>query len=144
MTVAAITAVMGGRKVFKGLQAERADLTELTREGLPVAAFLELSERLGVDKKRLAAILGISERTLSRRLASDQRLTRDESDRTMRLARIFAKAEDTFGRPEKAARWMQTPNLALGDEVPLELLDTDAGARTVEEVLYRIDYGMFS
>lgn len=144
MTVAAITAVMGGHKVFKRSQIERIDLTQITREGVPVAAFVELAEALGVEKKRLASVLGISERTLSRRLASDDRLTVDESDRTIRLARVVSHAVSTLGTIEKASHWLQTPNRALGGEVPLELLDTDSGVRDVETVLGRIEYGLYS
>jgi putative toxin-antitoxin system antitoxin component (TIGR02293 family) len=71
-------------------------------------------------------------------------LSPEESDRTMRLARVMAHAEETFGDTERAGHWLQTKNLALGGEVPLDLLDTDAGSKEVEAILYRIDYGMFS
>lgn len=144
MTALAIAAVLGGKKTLKKDVKTETGLHLITREGLPVATLSQLAEKLGVERKRLAKVVGISDRTLSRRLASNSRLSAEESDRTMRLARVFAKAEDTFGTTEKAARWMQHPILALGDEVPLDLMDTDSGARAVEAVLYRIDYGVYS
>jgi putative toxin-antitoxin system antitoxin component (TIGR02293 family) len=144
MTVAAIAEVLGGRKTLKRKVENDTDLRVVTRDGLPVGTLAALAAKLGVERSRLARVVGISERTLSRRIANEARLSAEESDRMMRLARVFAKAEDTFGNSDSAGRWLQTKNLSLGDEVPLDLLDTDAGTKEVESVLYRIDYGMFS
>jgi putative toxin-antitoxin system antitoxin component (TIGR02293 family) len=144
MTVAAITDVLGGAKVFKRKVGFDADLHLMTREGLPVKALPALAGEMSIELKALAKVVGISDRTLSRRMASDSRLTAEESDRTMRVARVFAKTKDTFGTAEKASRWLQSPNRALGGDVPLELLDTDAGAQSVQTILLRIDYGVYS
>ena len=144
MTVAAITAVLGGSKVLKRKVTYDDDLRTITREGLPVKALPALAEELQVDQRILAKVVGISDRTLSRRLASGSRLSAEESDRTMRVARVFALTKDTLGTSEKAARWLQKRNLALGGQVPFELLDTDSGAREVETILNRIEYGLYS
>jgi uncharacterized protein (DUF2384 family) len=48
------------------------------------------------------------------------------------------------GSIDKARGWLKTPNRALGCEMPLDLLDTVIGARQLEEVLLRINYGIFS
>jgi putative toxin-antitoxin system antitoxin component (TIGR02293 family) len=45
---------------------------------------------------------------------------------------------------EKASRWLQTPNRALEGELPFNLLDTDAGVQSVETVLGRIAFGVYS
>jgi putative toxin-antitoxin system antitoxin component (TIGR02293 family) len=144
MTAAAITAVLGGQKVFKNDADLDTDLHTMTRQGLPVKALPALAQELAVDLKVLAKVVGISERTLSRRLASGARLTSEESDRTMRVARVFAMTTDTLGSSEKASRWLQKRNIALGGEVPLQLLDTDAGRHDVETILHRIEYGIYS
>jgi putative toxin-antitoxin system antitoxin component (TIGR02293 family) len=144
MTAAAITAILGGQKVFKKDADLDTDLRTMTREGLPVKALPALAQELSVDLKVLAKVVGISGRTLSRRLASGARLSADESDRTMRVARVFAKTKDTFGTAEKASRWLRSSNRALGGDVPLEVLDTDAGAQAVQTILLRIDYGVYS
>ena len=82
-------------------------------------------------------------RTLARRKVS-QTLRPDESDRLYRVARVAARAADVLGSSEKAERWLKKPNPALGDEVPLRILDTDIGAQQVEAVLGRIEHGVFS
>lgn len=144
MTVAAIAEVLGGRKTLKRKVESDTDLRVATRSGLPVGTLPVLAEKLGVERRRLARVVGISDRTLSRRLASEARLSPEESDRTMRLARVMAHAIDVFGDGKRAAHWMNSPNIVMQGETPLSLLDTDAGAQWVDTILGRIDYGIFS
>lgn len=144
MTAAAISDVLGGEKMLKRKVESDFDLRNLTREGLPVGTLPVLAEGLAVERKTLAKVVGISDRTLSRRLASHSRLSAEESDRTMRVARIVAKAVDTFGDTGKASRWLQRPNMVLDGSSPLSLLDTDAGVREVETILGRIEWGIYS
>ena len=136
--------MLGGQKTLRRKVISDADLRLLTRDGLPVGALPALAEELAVERKTLAKVVGISDRTLSRRLASSARLSAEESDRTVRLARVVALAAETLGTSRKASLWLQTPNRALEGQTPLELLDTDGGVRSVETVLGRIAYGMYS
>jgi putative toxin-antitoxin system antitoxin component (TIGR02293 family) len=92
----------------------------------------------------LSRKLGIPQRTLTRRLSEGSLLTSAESDRTVRMARLYAHAVEMLGDQEKATEWLRTPNRALGGERPLDQLDTDTGARMVEDVLGRIAYGVYS
>jgi putative toxin-antitoxin system antitoxin component (TIGR02293 family) len=64
-----------------------------------------------------------------------------ESDRIYRLARIVALAKYYIGDAESARRWLKRANRALAGATPLESMDTELGARTVEDVLGRIAYG---
>ncbi|HEY4357008.1 MAG TPA: antitoxin Xre/MbcA/ParS toxin-binding domain-containing protein [Acidobacteriaceae bacterium] len=144
MTAAAIAMVLGGRKTLRRSVDSDADLRVLTREGLPVSTLPVLAAGLDIERKTLAKVVGISNRTLSRRLAGKTRLSAEESDRTMRLARIMAQATETFESGEKAALWLKTPNRVMDGQTPLELLDTDAGVRWVETILGRIAWGVYS
>jgi putative toxin-antitoxin system antitoxin component (TIGR02293 family) len=45
---------------------------------------------------------------------------------------------------EKFQHWLSTPVLALGNMIPNELLDSIEGLKQVENVLYRIEYGVYS
>ena len=91
----------------------------------------------------LAPILNLSPRTLARR-KKERRFRSDESDRIFRLGRVAALAEETLGDRSKAGLWLRTRNAALGGEAPLSHLDTDLGARQVEDVLLRIAHGVVS
>jgi putative toxin-antitoxin system antitoxin component (TIGR02293 family) len=144
MTAKAIAEVLGGRKVLGRTVRKPDDLAELVRKGLPATSFRVLAERLEIANSVLSEKLGIPQRTLTRRLSLRTRLTSAESDRMVRLARVFATAVELIGGEEKAAEWLQTPNRALGGGRPLDELDTDVGAREVEDLLGRIAYGVYS
>ncbi len=122
---------------------ERAGLIDAIREGLPWAVFEQLCERLGVSQQRLAEVLLIPARTLTRRRKSGS-FHVDESDRIIRVARVYAHALNVFESPERAAGWLQRNNTVLDGAAPLSLLDTGPGARLVDELLGRIEHGVFS
>lgn len=144
MTSIAIAEILGGRKVLGRSIRSFAELAELIRVGLPAGSLLALGARLDLKNATLSEKLGIPQRTLTRRLSQHSRLTAAESDRTVRLARVYATAVDRIGNAGKAAQWLQTPNRALGGEAPLDQLDTDLGAKEVENILGRIAYGVYS
>lgn len=144
METQAIADVLGGRKVLGRAVKKSHDLAELVREGLPATSVTALADRLRVGHSVLSRKLGIPQRTLTRRLSHRSRLTAAESDRTVRLARVYASAVEMIGDQEKAVEWLRTPNRALGGERPFDQLDTDLGAREVEDVLGRIAYGVYS
>lgn len=120
-----------------------ADLRDAVRKGLPFSAFEAVSKHLEVSPQHITTVLGIPPRTVARRKAA-RYLTPQESDRLYRLARAISQTVETLGTIDKARVWLKTPNRALGGEMPLDLLDTDIGARQVEEVLLRLNYGIFS
>lgn len=83
-------------------------------------------------------------RTLARRKEKNERLSVVETDRVLRMRRVVLEAERVFGDPAKAHRWLREPSRALNKAVPIELLETEEGARIVENELGVIDYGMFA
>ena len=136
--------VLGGELILGRPMNKRGALAELIREGLPVKALFLLAERLDLRQAEISEKIGIPQRTLTRRLTQHSRLTPTESDRTVRLAQVYATAADTLGDGDKAAQWLKTPNRALRGGRPLDQLDTDPGVREVEDVLGRISYGVYS
>jgi len=144
MGTAEIVEVLGGRKTFKRAVRSTDDLAQLVRSGLPASTVALLAATLAVERAQMAERLNIPSRTLSRRLKMKSRLTHDESDRTLRMARVVALAREVLGSDEKASHWMSNPNRALGGKRPFDQLDTEPGVRSVEEVLYGIAYGMYS
>lgn len=140
----AIAEVLGGRKVLGQSIRKADDLAQLIRKGLPAGSVSALAERLHIGNAALSGKLGIPQRTLTRRLSQSALLTPSESDRTVRVARIYASAVEMIGDEQKAISWLTSPNRALGGERPLDQLDTDTGARMVEDILGRIAYGVYS
>ncbi len=99
-----------------------------------------MAVRLKVDRLALVAVLGISERTAQRKHRHEELLSPSASDRLARIERIFNLAASVLGSEEKAAEWLKRPSRPLGNEKPLELLDTDLGAQEVERELRQIEY----
>jgi putative toxin-antitoxin system antitoxin component (TIGR02293 family) len=119
------------------------DLIGMLKQGLPVGAFDRLRERLDVPEKMLASTLNIAYRTLSRR-KKEGRFKTDESERVLRIAKLYEKALDVLEDDEITRQWFKMPAKALGGRTPLEYADTEPGAQEVEDLLVRIEYGVFS
>jgi putative toxin-antitoxin system antitoxin component (TIGR02293 family) len=119
------------------------ELTSIIRKGLPFASFERLSRHLDISALVMGASFGLAKRTIVRR-AQEKKLTPTESERLMRLARVFVQAKRTLGSEEKARRWILKPNRVLGNESPIRLLDTDVGKEAVLEELGRIEHGVFA
>jgi len=140
----AIAEILGGRKVLRKTIKSPDDLANLVRTGLPAGSVTALAAKLHLGNRVLSQKLGIPQRTLTRRLSGASLLTPAESDRTVRMARVYANAIEMIGDEDKAIEWINTPNRALGGARPLDQLDTDTGARMVEDILGRIAYGVYS
>ena len=119
-------------------------MDEIIRSGIPAEALLELAHRLSVALPQIAKILLIPQRTLDRRLANKSKLKLDEGERALRIMRLVARATDVFEDATEAATWFNEPLTELGGSCPLALCSTEAGAREVEQILGRIEHGVFS
>ncbi len=118
-------------------------LIGLIKNGLPVSTFNQLKEKLDVSEKTLMDTVTISKRTLTRR-KHEGRLSVAESEKIVRIGRVFDKAVQVFGNDENiAARWFKKPARALGGKAPLELMDTEVGSQEVYALLVRIEHGVF-
>lgn len=119
------------------------DLRLAVLNGFPFSVYVTIQKETGLSQKQLSAILGISSRTISRR-KQNNRFTKLESDILYRVGRVFAYAVTVLGDIEKARVWFKRPNRGLGGEIPLNLLGTDIGSQQVEDVLHRINFGIYS
>ena len=138
-----IVTLLGGQRAFKRKPKTQKQLQDVLRKGLSFGSFDALRVTLDVPAERLAEVVGVAPRTLTRRKASQQ-LTSIESDRLYRVAYVTLTAAETLGTIEKAREWLHAPNRALGGGSPMSLLDTEIGEQQVEELLQRIEYGVFS
>ncbi len=134
---------LGGPRVLRRSPRTLDALRRALREGLPYAALVAVATRFELSQNEVVAVLALPPRTLARRKV-EQRLHADESDRLFRLGRIAALAEDVLGSREKATSWLHRPNRALGNQPPLQQLDSDPGTRRVEDLLLRIAHGVYS
>jgi putative toxin-antitoxin system antitoxin component (TIGR02293 family) len=120
------------------------DWMQIIATGMPVSAVEALKEKVGLDDASVAAALGISARTLARTRAGQVRLDAVVSDRLYRLARLVSIAEDVLEHEDRAVQWLKQPQFGLGQYRPIDLMRSEPGAREVENLLLRIEHGVYS
>ena len=117
------------------------DLNAAVERGLPKATLRHVVRRVFTDAGEQRTMMRriVPEATYKRRR---ERLSPAESERTERMARIVAIAEEVWEDREQARRFLTTPHPEIGGKTPLEAALTELGARQAEEVMARIVYGL--
>ena len=77
-----------------------------------------------IPKTELSDLV-VPKRTLARRRSDKELLTVEETDKALRLKRVATLAEQVFGEPAKAHRWMRKPKRGLSGETPLAFLASE-------------------
>ena len=138
-----------GHEVFRSIRKKLgirsplesdADLVALVEKRLPITAISALLEH-GILEKEIYSVI-VPRRTLQHRRARKEDLSREESDRAVRLARLAALTEKIFGDSKDGMLWLRSAKKSFHSRTPVDMMATEAGARLVEEALYQIDEGM--
>ena len=130
---------LGGKLGAPRIRSDR-DLASLVERRLPPTAIKSLV-RGGLSDAEVYRLI-VPRRTLAHRIAKRQSLSKDESDRAVRVARVTAMTEQVFGEQERAWRWLRKPKRHFDGKAPIEMLATEAGARLVEEMVAQVEDGM--
>jgi putative toxin-antitoxin system antitoxin component (TIGR02293 family) len=144
MAGAAMAQILGGERALGRRPRSALDWQALILAGIPVGSADALRSEIAMADKPFAALIGISEKTLSRARAGRARLDPVVSDRVYRLARIVALAIEVLEDEERALGWLKRSQLGLDGRTPLSLLATDAGRDEVEKLLLRIEHGVYA
>lgn len=123
------------------LPLEGLDAIKAIREGVQAEIVDELIGQDSIPPEQTYQLV-CSKRTLARRLSRAERLSPYESERLLRLLRIFRHAADSFGDAAKAGAYLSRPLRQFEGHSCIEMLDTDIGTAFVEELLARIDHGI--
>jgi putative toxin-antitoxin system antitoxin component (TIGR02293 family) len=130
---------LSGRLGVPRIRSDR-DLALLVDKRLP-AATIKSMMRSGLSDAEVYQLI-VPRRTLAHRIARHQPLSKEESDKAVRVARLTAMAEQVFGEAERAWRWLRKPKGHFDGKTPIEMLATEAGARLAEEMIAQIDDGI--
>lgn len=141
MPPGAFYSLMGGKLGVSQIRSGE-DVASLVEKRLPAAAIKALV-RGGLSDAEVYRLI-VPRRTLAHRIAKHQPLSKGESDKAVRVARISAMAEQVFGEPERAWRWLRKTKRRFDGKTPVEMLASEAGARLVEEMIGQIDHGIFA
>jgi putative toxin-antitoxin system antitoxin component (TIGR02293 family) len=112
------------------------------RKGLTYGALERFQRNTRLSGAQVAELIQLPPRTLARRKQTG-RLEPEESDRLVRVARVFGRALGLFeGDPDAARHWLSSKQPLLGNLVPLALAGTDVGAVEVEHLVGRLEHGI--
>jgi putative toxin-antitoxin system antitoxin component (TIGR02293 family) len=125
------------------LEPGEVSWVDVIRTGLPSESLERTAEALELSVNDLSRRLRLPPRTVYRRVQKRERLTQEESERSVRVARSLARAQQILG-DEEGRRWLLDASRALGGQVPLTLLDTADGFTAVMDELGRLEHGVIS
>ena len=143
MELSEISGVLGGKKAFEGVIANRLDLLDLSDKGLTKEALLHLAKHLQLSLGQMAEMLPVTERTIQR-YRRTHRFNRIVSEHILQIAEVVVRGEEVFGDRERFSSWLRTPCPALRNRTPASLLNSRFGNEIVLEELGRIDHGIVS
>ena len=124
--------------------ADNLKLAERVEAGFSFDALERLGKTTGLPLERLRVAVRITPRTLTRR-KKEKKLSPEESDRLVSVSRLLAQTFELFeGNEEAGIRWFTSPNRALDGQSPLEVAATETGTREVENLIGRLEHGVFT
>lgn len=124
--------------------ANTSELISQVERGFSFKSLQKLESHSGMPVSMIASIIGLPERTLARRKTAGK-LTSEESERLLRVSAVFEKAVELFeGDVAAAVKWLTSSKKALGHNAPLTYSRTELGAKEVENLIGRLEHGVFS
>lgn len=133
---------MNGKKEFESIKSEN-DFINVIRAGIPRQAMTTLMTIADLSLLEMASITHTSDRTL-RRYKPQQKLSQEQSERMIELAKLYSRGEEVFGKLASFRQWMDTVLQPFGNKKPKEFLDTSLGINMILDELGRIEHGIFA
>ncbi|WP_162055979.1 type II RES/Xre toxin-antitoxin system antitoxin [Pontibacter pamirensis] len=144
MSLESIVEVLGGEENIGRNVHGRGDYIKVFREGrISVRGLKVLQRKVRLTNVRMASILHISE-SKYQRIKQQDMLGKAESDAVYNVSKVYAKGMEVLGDEEDLNRWLNTENQALGNEKPIDWLDSSIGREQLMNVLTAIEYGHYS
>jgi len=145
--LASVAGLLGGRSTLGKVPRNPLEAHEMILHGLPTKALTCLVENFIVLRwdQSLTQAIGMSLRTYQRHTSTaTKQLNPEQSGRTWKLAEILAQATAVFGSKEEAEQWLERPAPGLNQRKPIDLLATPAGVELVEDLLVRLEFGVYT
>ncbi len=120
------------------------DYILLGEKGITRRSIESLARFLGISRKSMAEeVLDVSVKTIERKSATE-RFNKKISSHAIEIAKVMEHAYQVFGSEEKVRHWFTSPNRALNNKQPYQLMDTFTGISMVTDVLVRIEEGVYA
>jgi len=119
-------------------------IVHLIRDGVPYSLFARIQEYTPFSEKDWSVFLDISTKSLQRYKQSPKKFKPIQSEKIIEIAEVTNVGLDVFGDMAKFKLWLNTPNFALGNLMPIDLLRDSYGKEMVIGELTRINYGILA
>jgi putative toxin-antitoxin system antitoxin component (TIGR02293 family) len=143
MSEALLFNLLGGQRAIGAKVERELDFDEEIKRGFRTQVFVSFKTNTKLSNAVLSRVLGVSLRTIDRLVLvkGANRIKPATSDRLYRTAKVVALAENVLEDRAQALEWLSSKQKGLGDRIPFDLIETDAGTREVEDELQRIEHG---
>lgn len=136
--------LLGGKTLVKTDLSTDFDLIALSQQGITKASLESLIAYIGISKKTfIENILDLSVKTIERKKNNDL-LGQHISSHILEIAKVVAHAFSVFEDEKKVQKWLITPNRALNNTQPIDLFMMPTGLNMVDQILGRIEEGVYS
>ena len=134
---------LGGSSLLGPITSE-FDLINASQKGIAKASVDELANYLGISRKTMAEdIFDLSVKTMERKSPKDK-MDRRTSAHALEIAKVVQHAYEVFEDEGKLKFWVNKENKALNGTKPVSLFSTLTGLNMVNDVLGRIEEGIYS
>lgn len=129
------------------------DRSILVKSGAPSRSLTMIAKDMNIPRDRFITLIGVKRATAARKLSSSAKLSADESERLVGIAKLIGQVEcivKESGDPENFkparwfAQWIEDPAPALGGRKPADLLDTSDGREAVSRLLAQMQSGAYA
>jgi putative toxin-antitoxin system antitoxin component (TIGR02293 family) len=141
------------RSFLDVFRAEPLTRVRIIKGGVSAAYVDRMAREMGMPKERLLPALGLSPATVNRRARESKKLSTEDSERVVGMARLVGQVQSLvnesgdpkgFNAAEWVARWLEEPLAALGGQRPVELMDTTEGQAIVANLIARVQSGAYA
>lgn len=119
-------------------------LIKTTREGVDYDTFDKLTGGFPLDNSDWSKILNVSERTMQRYKREKKRFDSIHTERLLLIMLLFKKGTEVFENTDNFIKWLNSENISLGGEEPMNMLDNSFGVNMIKDELIRIEHGILA
>jgi putative toxin-antitoxin system antitoxin component (TIGR02293 family) len=115
----------------------------MAQKGISKVSFESFKNRAGLDYNQMALLLSVARNTLINK-KGEELFDVTISEKLISLAEVYTHGFDVFGSEHTFIEWLNAPNRALGMVTPFSMLQTQYGRQEVQNILGRIEWGVYS
>ncbi len=139
--------------LFQLVNFPPSERIQALRHGLPAKTILVVADEMGWSREHAIRVLQLSRSTVNDKLRHDKPLDTPNSERLLGVLelielarRIVERSGDSqaFDAGRWLGQWLETPNPALGGQLPSTYLDTHEGVQIVRQLLAQMESGAYA